>query len=334
MIRVGIVGSGFMGSTHAEAYTKLSGVEIVGFVGKGEERRKALAAKYSTGHFGLLRDLLAHKPDIVDICLPSYLNREAVEAATGAGAHVLVEKPIALSLEDADAIVESARRNSVKLMVAHVLRFWPEYVKIRELLTAGDLGEPLTASAIRAGAGAPPGTKSWGTDFSRSGGVSANMNIHDFDICNWLFGKALRVYATATEHHGGGWFDMNAIITYEHGVSVSIKASSMMAGPYPFTMGLRVQGTAATVEYFFQSQSNVRHLAQARREFNLFREDGTAAALPTLTWDPYVAELEYFVRCVRENREPESGTGEQARLALAIALACNRSAEEGRVIEL
>lgn len=331
-MKVVIAGSGFMGSTHAEGYAKLGDVQILGFVGRTERRRKELAEKYGTEHFGSLEEALEKKPDIVDICLPSPMNVESVEKSARAGAHILLEKPIALALEEADQIIETVRKHNVKLMIAHVLQFWPEYVKIREVLLEGTLGKPLTASAIRVCES--PRWGSWFTDFSQSGGVARNMIIHDFDMCNWLFGKPVRVYATATEAFDGGWFDMNAMVTYENGVSATIKGSQMMTRGYPFTMGLRIQGTKATVDFLFRVGANLQFRDQAEKEFKLYRDDGTASELEAEGGDAYEAEVSYFVDCVKNDREPDRGRPEDARLALEVALACEQSAEEGRSIEL
>src|SRR5581483_8683347 len=111
---------------------------------------------------------------------------EATEAALAAGKHVFLEKPIALTLEDADAIVAAAERSGRMLMVGLVLRFWPEYVELQRRVAAGELGRPLAVSALRL---SPPADwNDWMADRSQSGGTPVDLLIHDFDQMNWLLG--------------------------------------------------------------------------------------------------------------------------------------------------
>jgi len=332
MIKVGIVGAGFMGTTHAQGYAQVADTKIIGIADMREEPCRKLAAQHSAEAFATIDDLLARKPDIVDICLPTPMHPDAVARAAKAGANILLEKPIALTLKAADEIIEVVRKNKVRCMIAHVLRFWPEYVKIREVLLLGTLGKPLTAGAIRVSE--PPGWSGWFKDASQSGGVCVDLMIHDFDMCNWLFGKPVTAYAAATENFGGGWFDMNAIVSYESGVSVSFKGSQMMPKGYPFTMGLRIQGTKGTLDFLFRAGANVENRAEAQKDFVLFLEDGTAKTLTAEGIDGYAAEVAYFVECVKKNRPVDRGTPEEGRLALEVGLACARSAKEGRVIKL
>ena len=133
MINVAIVGGGFMGQTHAGAWSALAGRARVAVVSsRSQERAARVAALCGAEATG---DLYApiDRPDIdvVDICLPTPQHREAAERAFAAGKHVLLEKPIALTLEDAEAITAAAERAGKLLVVGLVLRFWPEYVELR-----------------------------------------------------------------------------------------------------------------------------------------------------------------------------------------------------------
>src|SRR5207248_5673184 len=117
--------------------------------------------------------------DAVDICLPTPIHRATAERALGRGAHVLLEKPIALALEDADAIVEAAARSGRIFMVGLVLRFWPEYVELQRRVASGELGGPRAVNAHRL---SPPADwNEWMADRSQSGGTPVDLMIHDFD---------------------------------------------------------------------------------------------------------------------------------------------------------
>ena len=122
------------------------------------------------------------------------LHREYAERALAAGKSVFLEKPIALTSEDADAIVAAAARSDAVFMVGMVLRFWPEYVELQRLVAAGQLGRPQAVSTFRL---SPPADwNDWMADRSQSGGTAVDLLIHDLDQMNWLLGTPRSVYAS------------------------------------------------------------------------------------------------------------------------------------------
>ena len=187
MLRVAVLGAGFMGSTHARAYHALPGVEVAGIYAHSGQRAAPLAEELGTAWTDDLARLLADPSlDAVDVCLPTPEHRAAAEAALDAGKHVLLEKPIALTAEDADALVERAATTDRVFMVAHVLRFWPEYVELQRRVATGEFGRPRSGLATRR-----QPFPAWSALFSRSdltGGAVVDMMIHDYDALNWVFG--------------------------------------------------------------------------------------------------------------------------------------------------
>ncbi len=139
MIGVAILGGGFMGQTHAGAWAALEGrARVVAVSSRTQERAARVAAICAAEAIDdLYAPLERSDVDVVDICLPTPLHREAAERAFAAGKHVLLEKPIALTLEDAEAIVAAAERAGRLLVVGLVLRFWPEYVELRRIAAVG-----------------------------------------------------------------------------------------------------------------------------------------------------------------------------------------------------
>ena len=169
MLNLAILGAGFMGETHARALAQEPDVNIVGISSRTPAKAAALAEAVGAEPFvdalALARDPRA---DAVSIALPTYLHLEYVLAALEAGKHVLVEKPMALTVADCDAMIEAAERAGRILMVAQTLRFWPEYVALVDVVHSGELGRPLTASAMRLLA--PPTWSPWFQDPAKSGG--------------------------------------------------------------------------------------------------------------------------------------------------------------------
>ena len=205
MINIAILGAGFMGKTHARALAKLPDVNIVGISSRSMAEASSLAQEVDAEPYDDARALL-HAPDVdaVSITLPTYLHPEFTLAALNAGKHVLVEKPMALSVAECDRMVDAAARSDRIVMVGHVLRFWPEYVALVELVQSGALGRPLSATAARL---LPPPTWSdWFRDETLSGGEVLDLHIHDLDLLNWLFRRArapfLRGSAQRPRHVG------------------------------------------------------------------------------------------------------------------------------------
>ena len=145
MVTISILGAGFMGQAHAANYKALGDrVRVKTVCGRDPERARKLAADLGAEPTTDLDAVIADREvDVVDVCLPTPLHRETAERAFAAGKHVFLEKPIALTPEDADAIVEAAERSGRIFMVGLVLRFWPEYVELQRRLAAGELGRPL-----------------------------------------------------------------------------------------------------------------------------------------------------------------------------------------------
>ena len=150
MITVAVVGGGFMGSAHTANYKALDGrVRVKAVVSRSLDRAAKVAetvgAEASTDLDAVLAD-----PDVdaVDVCIPTPAHRDAAERALAAGKHVFLEKPIALTIDDADAIIRAAETSGRLFMVGLVLRFWPEYVELQRRVEAGEIGRP-TAVATR-----------------------------------------------------------------------------------------------------------------------------------------------------------------------------------------
>jgi len=263
--------------------------------------------------------------DAVDICLPTPLHRDVAERALAAGKHVFLEKPIALSAEDADAILAAAERSGKMLMVGLVLRFWPEYVELRRVVERGELGRPRAVFAQRL---SPPADwADWLGDREQSGGTAVDLMIHDFDQMNALLGTARRVYARApTPGH------VAALVEYD-GAQGLAEGSMAMPRSYPFSSNIRVLCAGGVAEYSFSAapaeEGGNIGASDAPRGLRLHPCDGDPTTVPVESADPWGPEIAYFVECIEQGRPPDEGTGEHARQALAVSLAASRSLESG-----
>jgi len=317
---IALLGAGFMARTHAAVYASLP------------DRAQVRVVCANSGAGDLAADLGAAVTDdweaaiatpgveAVDICLPTPLHRPAAERALASGHHVLLEKPIALSLEDADAIGAAAAGRV--LMVGHVLRYFPEIVELRRRLASGDFGRPLAVTALRLSA--LPDWNEWMLDPEQSGGTLVDLMIHDFDICNALLGAPRRVHAVAA----AGGRHVRAIVAHEGG-DATVEGSHAMPPSFPFTAGLRVLCERGLLDHRFEAGAGDEVADDAAASaLSIHSADGRLESFHQIG-DGWGAEIRHFLDCVETGAEPADGSFAQARAALAIAMAAKRSIASG-----
>lgn len=331
MISVGLLGAGFMGSTHATAYEKLAGVTLVAVADTNQAAADVLARAHGARAYYSIEALLDDDGiNVVDVCLPTFLHKSCVVGAAARGKDVLCEKPLALSLDEADEMKEAIEQAGIKFMVAQVLRFWPEYTVIRETLDRGELGRPLVATAARLVD--QPTWGGWFTDPTLSGGALLDLHIHDLDFLFSLFGKPQRVFALGAQSETGAWDHVLTSLDYGDKKALA-EASYLMPKGYPFQMSFRLLCETGCIEYRLSVEGQVDQRDQAQTRLAIVRQGKTEfPAVPEI--DAYEAEIEYFLQCVEEDRHPQMATIEEARGVLEIAFAARKSAETGEVVAL
>ncbi|MCS7259881.1 MAG: Gfo/Idh/MocA family oxidoreductase [Anaerolineae bacterium] len=333
MIRVGVLGAGFMGSTHARAFAKLPDVQVVAVTSRTLAKAAALAqevgARASLDHMAVATD---PNIDVISNTLPTPFHQEYTIAALQTGKAVLLEKPMGLTLEECDAMIAAARAAGRPFMIAHVIRFWPEYVAMYELVASGALGKPLAAVARRLST--RPTWGDWFANAAWTGGAVLDLHIHDLDTLNWFFGRPRTVYARGQRGMSGGWDHVLTLVDYG-AVTAHAEGSVMMPEGYPFTMSLAVLCERGSVEFDFRAGgTGVETGAAEGTRLRVYESGQPPRVLPASGGDAYAAEVAYFVECVRTNRLPERGTPEQARMAVQTALAARRSLETDQVVTL
>jgi len=326
-MRVGILGAGFMGSTHARAFRAVTNDEVAAIYAPSPERAKPLADEVGALYVSSIDEIMSNPAiDAVDICLPTPWHRPAAEQALAAGKHVLLEKPVTLTLEDADALIALAETSDRVVMMAHVLRFWPEYVALQAQVASGNYGKPVSALAYRRQA-----YPAWSTLFSQAdltGGAVIDMMIHDFDALNWVLGTPLSVAARGLRNPKSGGIDqVQVLIEYEGGASALVDGGMMMPESYPFTSSLQVLCERGAAEYHFQAGGRSVEEGTGVNTLTFYPNEGAPESIVCEPVDPYHAEIAYFDACVRNNAPADRATLADAKLALRVALAARESIE-------
>ena len=332
--RVAVIGAGTMGGEHGRQWASVAGTEVVGVLAESREEAGRAAEAAGCPAFGreefdaLLRQT---RPDIVDVCVPTPFHREYVERAAAAGKAVFVEKPLARTLADCDAIVEAVERAGVPLMAGHVLRFFPEYAAAKRLVDAGGVGKPAAIRTARL-AGMPQGGHDWYRDSAQSGGVVLDMIIHDFDWLRWSFGPVTRVYAQGLygkpEHAGKRDY---ALVTLRHDSGAVSHVTGSWAHPGGFRTTLEIAGDAGLIEHDSARSAPLTFSPHAAAGGG----GGVTVPESPLAADenPYFLELKAFVGALGKS-VPMPVTVHDAREAARIALAALESIETGKAVTL
>jgi UDP-N-acetylglucosamine 3-dehydrogenase len=320
MIKIGLVGAGFMGQTHHKAYRQFEGAAVTAVCDLDAEKAMKLAGDWNAEIFTSLETMLEQSDiDAVDVCLPTDLHRWAVERAAAHGKHVFCEKPIAASEEDAEAMIQACRAAEVIFMVGHVVRFDPQYRAARQQLLAGRLGTPGVVRTVRSGAF--PAWSPWFADYARSGGPLIDLAIHDFDFLHWCFGPVRRVFSRQVTREQ---FDHTlTLLRFESGVMAHVEASWAYPQGAPFQTSIEIAGTKGLVQFDRGAAATIVQFGGAK---------GVAAESPTFK-SPYALELEHFVECIRNGAVPLT-SGEEALEALRIGLAAAASALRQKPVEM
>jgi predicted dehydrogenase len=304
-IRAGVIGVGYLGQFHAEKYANLPNVELVGIIEKDQTRGEQIARKLNTEAFTDASRLLG-KVDAVSIVVPTIGHYKIAKQFLAEGVHVLLEKPITVTLEQADELIALATRKKVVLQVGHIERFNPAITAIKPLLKS--------PSYLQAERSAPFTVRC--TDVN----VVLDLMIHDLDIVTNIAGsKPFKVSAMGSSIITREIDAATARIVFENGCVADVTASRVSDEKKRV---LRVYDSGGLFTADFQTQK----AQQARRGGSAVPEL-VATELPSERRDTLLDEVTDFVRCVRDGKPPLV-TGRAGRSALALAQTITRTIEQ------
>ncbi len=332
MHSIAIIGAGMMGNVHARAYKGMKKPVALWIVEYIEERARIFSERFGATITTLEEALDNRDIDIVDICTPTFTHRDLATKSFEAGKHVFCEKPVALNLADARVMKQTAEKFDKKFMVGHVVRFFHEYRRVKEISDKGDIGKIVMARLFRGGSFPAHGIDNWFSDIERSGGVFVDLSIHDFDFLKTLLGPVEEVEARSIAISADSSrrdFDHGmAILRFKSGAIAHVEGSWAEPPKMPVSFGTAYEfvGTGGMITNSYEREVTLRLQTSSNQGPNYSQEN------PTFS-DPYAEELEAFVRSVDENTDvPVSG--EDALDSLRIALAANLSARICRPVKI
>jgi predicted dehydrogenase len=322
-LKVGVIGLGSMGSTHLDIYSQISEVEVVAVADPNKSRldgsNKAegnisgqakgsvagLEAKQYLDGMDLIDD-----PDIelVDICVGTNLHFVFVEAALAKGKHVLVEKPLARTYDEAKKIVELALNSSTNIMSAMCLRYWPAWVWLKKVIDNKEYGECLSLTCKRQ-TSHPPGT--FYSNDDECGGALLDLHVHDTDFINYCFGMPSAVFSQGYKGPSGGIDHVATHYIYDQSQNsplVTAEGTWTMQEGYGFNMSYTANFEKATACYLLDNEETLR-LFQSGYEPEIIKLDEGMG---------YEFEIRSFVDDILSNERVNINLLKQAAESVAI----------------
>ena len=334
MLRIGVVGAGVIARDHVAALKALRGGKVVAVADVAVQRAKELAGSVSAEAYEDYRALLdppggGERPvDAVWICTPPFLHAEQAIAFAEAGVHVFCEKPITVDLTEADRMIAAGRTAGVRLMVGQVIRYYPETLRIKQMLESGEIGDPVFAFGRRLTGATLRELSHWARDPKLSGGFAVESGCHEIDTVRFLGGEVASISARVRYDdpaYPDFDTDYRALMKLRSGAGAEI-AESRYSGMAQWVWG--VTGTKATAISRRRGQVSLVGMGQEEQVSPVdpvTRADRVNASM--------LAENQAFVDAVAADRAVPI-PGEEGRRNVEVILAGHRASREDRVIDL
>jgi UDP-N-acetylglucosamine 3-dehydrogenase len=325
-MNIGIIGAGGIANAHKN-WQHVPGATIVAVADIVETKAQKLAGQFGARVYPSAEALLSQsdvRVDIVSVCTPTPTHRQITALALQSQKHVFCEKPMALTLNDCDAMI-AAQKNTVAqkateklLSIGQVVRFFGEYENAKRLVDAGKVGKPAVVR-VRRGGGFPTwGEGDWFNDFAQSGGVIFDLLVHEIDFLQWTFGPIVRVYAQGTTLRNLDHQDY-ALLTMRHENGVVSHAEGVWVHDAPGYNSLEIAGDAGLFVHDSRKASPLT---------------GKASSSPRHTRDdPFFKELLAFAKAIK-GEATLAVTPEEARANIQVAVAAYESLTTGKVVTL
>lgn len=340
--KVALLGAGFISEIHFESYHRfIPEAEVVAVYARDAAKARAFAEKHQipAWYDDLDRIILESGCEVVDICLPNFLHATATLKAAAAGKHVIIEKPLAVTLQEADAMIDACRRAGVKLMYAEELCFAPKYERVRKMVNDGGVGEVYM---LKQGEKHSGPHSDWFYDRKRSGGgVLMDMGCHAIEWFRWMLPgkKPVSVYATmgTVYHKDKTQCEDNSVVIIEFEGGVTCIAENSWAKHGGMDDRCEVYGTGGVVYAdLFMGNAAVSY-SKHGYDYAMEKADTTIGWSFTIFEEVfnqgYPHELKHFIECVQQDKTPLV-SGDDGRVVLEIIYAAYASAAAGKKIEL
>ena len=324
MIKVAVLGLGFMGKVHFRYYKEMANVQIIavcdvsskvfedagspsGNIAVSGDPLDLTGVRTYTDFDQMLRET---DLDAISITLPTYLHSEYTVKSLEAGLHVLCEKPMALDVAQCSRMISASNESGKLLQIGHCIRFWPEYVTARELIDSNRYGRVLAAS-LRRLSGTPVWSwDNWLLDGPRSSGACLDLHIHDTDYVSYVFGMPVAVRSHGIIGPSGEYDHVVTSYIYNDDKIVTAEGGWMMSDSFGFEMSFNIIFERATISY------------DSTRDpvFKVCPSGGKSFTPEVSQGDGYYHELMYFIDKITGRDLPEVLTAQQSMDSIELTL--------------
>ncbi len=328
-MKIGIVGVGFMGTTHAAGWADTP-AKIVCFTAETQQEAGALAKRFNAKVYSSLDDMLPDV-DVVDICSPTHLHHEMALKAAAAGKHIICEKPLARTTQQAQEMVNACRKAGVQLLVAHVVRFFPEYALAHSAVADGQIGKPGIIRLHRGSYRPKKPAGNWFLDESKSGGILMDLMIHDYDYARWVAGDVESVSARrVTELHPDAPIDYGLVILSHRSGALSHIAGAWAYPPPTFRTHLEIAGDRGLIEFDSDGTAPIQNFI-----LKTGGADAPDVALPSspVSESPYTTQMKEFYAALADGK-PTRVSATDGLASVQIAEAALQSARTNQPVIL
>lgn len=338
-MNVGLCGYGGMGRHHASLFSKHADVRLAAVADAEPELRRQAAETHGVKTWASGQEMIAAGGlDVVFVCAPTYLHCELSIRAMEAGCDVFCEKPMALDPAQCREMNAAAERLDRRLMIGQVLRFWPEYVFLKEAIDSRRFGA-LRSLTLRRIGGVSVGWQRWFLDERRGGMQIFDRHIHDTDAVQWMLGLPESVSGFGYTRDAGTEGGINHSVTryaYPGNLLVCAEGSADLPKRYPFTSAYLAMFETAAVEYSSRCDPTLSVYTDDAVEHPALPEPmaDIASGLNIAAAGPYYREQLYFFDCLRRGVKPVAVDPASAAETVRIVRAEIKSVRTGRPVKL
>ncbi|WNS74827.1 Gfo/Idh/MocA family oxidoreductase [Bacillus sp. DTU_2020_1000418_1_SI_GHA_SEK_038] len=333
----GIVGCGFIAKKHADAIEKLENAKLIAVCDMVESTMEPYVKQFQAKPFTDLAEMLNDSSiDIICVCTPSGLHAMIAESAAAAKKHVVLEKPMAMTLEEANRIIQKAETNNVKLTVVHPIRFRPAVQELKKIIDQGLLGKISHASVkVNWNRNQDYYNQSpWRGTKHQDGGVLMNQAIHMLDLLIWIMGQPKQVFSMETTRlRNIEAEDVSiGVIRFESGALGTVEASTTVYASN-FEESITIFGEKGTIKIGGKNAIRFEHI-----QLEGMSNEEAEQLKKKINLNPWGVPghqmiMEDLINAIRENKSP-SITGEEGKKALELVLAFYESAQKNSPITI
>tara|TARA_Y100000310_G_scaffold344942_1_gene460655 strand:- start:2294 stop:3295 length:1002 start_codon:yes stop_codon:yes gene_type:complete len=329
-INVAVIGVGAMGKNHARVYSELENSNLVAVCDNDKGIGKEIASKFNTKFYSNVKEMLDNeKIDAVSICLPTKLHKETALTIINKKIHVLVEKPIATTTEEAKEIINEAKKNNVKLMVGHIERFNPIIIELKKRIKNNEIGKIFLIKSERF------------SPFPKrviDVGVTVDLSVHDIDIMQYLLeSKVKSVYCVNSQKVHSSHEDlMTSILKFKNDTVGTTSCNWITAKIVREITVIGEKGmfkaNYLTQELnFFKNEFTDKYIDWEKRRLNVI--PGDTIKIDIEKKEPLKNELQSFVDCIMNDSTPAI-SGQDGLESLNVALKFLESSKNNEVMDL